>query len=100
MIRSDPGSGDRTLRGRTVTVVVSTGVARVLVPDVIGKSRAEAESQLRAVGLVPQVVTRLDDDVDEGFVIEQESAGQTVERGFVQNDSVVLRIPADNIRPC
>jgi hypothetical protein len=26
--------------------------------------------------------------------------GQTVERGFVQNDSVVLRIPADNIRPC
>jgi serine/threonine-protein kinase len=81
VIRSDPGSGDRMLRGRTVTVVVSTGVARVLVPAVIGKSRAEAESQLRAVGLVPQVVTRPDDDVDEGFVIEQESAGQTVERG-------------------
>ena len=26
--------------------------------------------------------------------------GQTVERGFVQNDSVVLHIPADSIRPC
>jgi hypothetical protein len=26
--------------------------------------------------------------------------GQTVERGFVQDDSVVLHVPADAIRPC
>ena len=26
--------------------------------------------------------------------------GQTVERGFVQDDSVVLHVPADSIRPC
>jgi hypothetical protein len=26
--------------------------------------------------------------------------GQTVERGFAQDDSVVLHVPADSIRPC
>jgi eukaryotic-like serine/threonine-protein kinase len=81
VVRSDPGSGDRVLRGRTITVVVSSGVPRVTVPDVVGKTRDEAESQLRAVGLVPRVVTRPDDDVDEGVVLDQESAGETVERG-------------------
>jgi eukaryotic-like serine/threonine-protein kinase len=47
----DPEPGDRTERGNFVTIVVSTGPKKVLVPNVVGRSRDDAVSELTSAGL-------------------------------------------------
>ncbi|HZB48440.1 MAG TPA: PASTA domain-containing protein, partial [Mycobacteriales bacterium] len=81
VIRSDPAAGDRVLRGRTVTVVLSSGPPLVAVPAVTGRSRADAEAELRAAGLAPAVTERPDEEVERGLVVSQQPAGGSVRRG-------------------
>ena len=81
VVRSEPGSGDRVLRGRTITVVVSAGVPRVPVPDVVGRPRDEAAAAIRQAGLTPQLVEQPDDDVDAGEVVSQQPEGGSARRG-------------------
>lgn len=83
VVRSEPGSGDRVLRGRTITVVVSTGVPLVPVPDVVGRSRDEAATAIREAGLTPQLVEQPDEDVDAGEVVSQRPEGGSAPRGSV-----------------
>src|SRR5918993_93673 len=52
----DPQPGDRIERGNFVTIVVSTGPSKVRVPDVLGKRRDQAVSELTQAGLEPTVV--------------------------------------------
>jgi serine/threonine-protein kinase len=47
----DPGGGEKTAKGNAVTIKVSTGRAKVLVPNVVGKSEADAAAQLTAAHL-------------------------------------------------
>ena len=56
VFRQDPQPGDKTDRGNLVTIFVSTGKPKVLVPDVIGESRDSAVSELTTAGLQPNVV--------------------------------------------
>ena len=56
VIRQDPGAGERVKEGSTVTLVVSTGPATVKVPDLKGKTKAEADAELKKVGLVLGIV--------------------------------------------
>jgi serine/threonine-protein kinase len=81
VVRSDPGAGDRVLRGRTVTVVVSSGPPLVEVPDVVGDDGAAAEAELRAAGLAPEVTERPDDEVERGHVASQQPSGGSLRRG-------------------
>jgi serine/threonine-protein kinase len=50
-----PSGGSATPQGKAVRVVLSTG-PRVTVPDVVGKTREEAQASLRAVGLSWHIV--------------------------------------------
>ena len=53
----DPQPGDRTERGNFVTITVSTGPPKkVVVPNVVGRSRDDAVSELTAAGLKPNSV--------------------------------------------
>jgi serine/threonine-protein kinase len=55
----DPTGNDKALKGATVTIWVSKGPAPKPVPDVVGKSYAEAYSKLKGNGfkhVVPQYV--------------------------------------------
>jgi eukaryotic-like serine/threonine-protein kinase len=52
----DPEPGDRTERGNFVTIVVSEGPSKVVIPNVVGQSRDQAVSQLTEAGLKPNVV--------------------------------------------
>jgi serine/threonine-protein kinase len=52
VIRLQPGSGELVERGSTVTIVVSTGLPLVTIPDVIGMDEDEAIATLEGAGLV------------------------------------------------
>ncbi len=87
VVSQDPPGGTDVDEGSTVTIVVSTGVERVQVPDVTGLGARLASSQLRQAGLVAVERTRtVTDPAQDGIVVEQRPAGGELERG----DSVVL----------
>ncbi|MFF8843704.1 Stk1 family PASTA domain-containing Ser/Thr kinase [Streptomyces sp. NPDC015127] len=70
VINSDPASGDRIRDNGSVTLIVSRGPKIVKVPEIVGRPLAEAERELRKVGLAPGVVTRrFDETVPQGSVI-------------------------------
>ena len=80
VIRSDPGPGGRVLRGRSVTVVLSSGRPPVPVPDVTSKPQADAVASITKAGLSPQVTTQHSVEVGAGLVISQDPAGGTAAR--------------------
>jgi eukaryotic-like serine/threonine-protein kinase len=51
VVRTEPAAGAGATWGSTVTVVVSKGPDLVVVPDVVGLSRGQAEQRLREAGL-------------------------------------------------
>ncbi|HEX6755779.1 MAG TPA: PASTA domain-containing protein [Mycobacteriales bacterium] len=80
-IGTQPRAGDRLVRGRTVTVVLSSGPQLVDVPDVTGGDRGEAEAAIRRAGLQPVVIERPDEDEDAGNVLSQSPEGGRARRG-------------------
>ncbi|HEY6744787.1 MAG TPA: Stk1 family PASTA domain-containing Ser/Thr kinase [Mycobacteriales bacterium] len=80
VIRSDPGPGGRVLRGRSVTVVLSTGRPPVPVPVVTGQPRADAVTVIRNAGLDPQVTEQPSVEVEKGLVVSQSPAEGTAAR--------------------
>jgi serine/threonine-protein kinase len=70
VISVSPTEGQKVDKGSSVTLVVSSGKPQVEVPDVVGKSFDEAQSNLQAAGFK---VTRVDkeSDKDPGTVLSQ-----------------------------
>jgi serine/threonine-protein kinase len=81
VIRSDPASGDRVLRGRTVTVLLSSGPPTVAVPSVVGRPQADAEAALRGAGLAAAVTGQPSEEVERGVVVAQQPDGGSLRRG-------------------
>ena len=68
--------------GDTVIIHVSTGVEKVTVPDVIGKTQSEAKTTLEAQGFVVSVTTSEDSSKASGVVLKQSlDSGKSVEKG-------------------
>jgi len=82
-VSTDPGEGTSVVLGSTVTVHFSSGSAMVAVPDVSGKSQADARTAITDAGLtVGDVTTEDSADVSSGSVIRTDPvAGTPVERG-------------------
>jgi len=83
VIDQSPAGGSTARRNSTVTVVVSSGIGRVTVPNVVGESSDQAKSDLAGAGLNARVVKQTTDDPNaEDQVISQEpSAGARLPRG-------------------
>jgi serine/threonine-protein kinase len=83
IIRTDPEAGTPLPPGGAVAVVVSDGPAPVDVPDVTGRTEAEATAALTGAGLTVEVdPTRVDDEnVPEGSVVSQSPGPGQAERG-------------------
>ncbi|GAB7183665.1 Stk1 family PASTA domain-containing Ser/Thr kinase [Kitasatospora sp. Ki12] len=81
VISTDPGVGARTRRSDTVTLTVSKGPKRIAVPDLAGKSAADAAAALAGAQLTRGGVTETyDDSVPEGSVISSSpAAGQQLQ---------------------
>ncbi|MGI8428589.1 MAG: Stk1 family PASTA domain-containing Ser/Thr kinase [Solirubrobacteraceae bacterium] len=71
---TEPAAGVSPPRGTAVTIFVSSGQARVTVPDVTNQSRADATATLDAAGFKPGVTTQTSSTVRAGNVISQNPA--------------------------
>ena len=86
-------------QGSTITLTVSKGKERVLVPKVVGKTEAEATTLLTGAGLVPKIERKDSDTVAAGMVISQSPAdGVRVDKGstitiVVSNGPPKVQVP-------
>jgi len=76
--------------GSQVTITVSKGPDEAEVPYIIGKTKAEAISEIEKAGLkVGQIITEQDKDKDDGTVIKQsQEAGTKLDKGSTINITV------------
>ena len=82
VISQDIDANTDAYAGDTVKIHVSTGVEKVTVPDVIGKSQEDAKKTLEAQGFVVSVTTSEDSSKDSGVVLKQSlDSGKSVEKG-------------------
>ncbi|MFI6081649.1 PASTA domain-containing protein [Streptomyces sp. NPDC051217] len=77
VMRTDPEPRSRIRGNGSVTLVISRGPEIVRVPDLAGKSLADAKDALKEAGLAPGVITRsFDQETDQGDIIRtQPKAG-------------------------
>ena len=84
VISTDPPAGSDAAKGSTVTITVSDGAEQVTVPNVVGKTEAEAKTILTDKGFK---VTTVDaptplDNTDDGVVVDQNpNSGTTADKG-------------------
>ena len=97
-----PEAGEKVSKDTVLKLTVATSVEMVLVQDVTGKKSIDAESILRASGLVVELIPLVDETRDEGLVIYTEPAGNkyTAYQGTVyvyyatgKNDAGTTRVP-------
>jgi eukaryotic-like serine/threonine-protein kinase len=81
VVSQDPGAGTRTDKGNPVTILVSTGLPKVDVPDVRGDESTDAVAELTRLGLVAKVA-QVNSDKETGTVTGQDPApGKRVDKG-------------------
>jgi len=79
VLGSDPVAGRHVPNGSPVRLTVSKGPQPVDVPDVTGRSRADAEAALAALNLTARYTDRQNDDtVPAGSVLSQKPANGTL----------------------
>jgi beta-lactam-binding protein with PASTA domain/tRNA A-37 threonylcarbamoyl transferase component Bud32 len=83
VIASDPAVGREVGRGSTVTLTVSQGSERYGVPQLVGRSQAEAEQRLTEARLtVGKISQAFSETVPQGQVVSTSpTAGSSVKRG-------------------
>lgn len=78
VISTDPEPGKRVRSNGTVTLTVSKGPQEIRVPDVKGRTLAEAQRQIKAAGLTPGTVRKsFDGSVPQGQVVATDPAAGT-----------------------
>ena len=78
VIKTDPASNTEVQAESTVTMYVSSGRAQVTVPDVVGKTRADATNTLQAAGFGLIISSSSSPTVPNGIVISQNPAAGTL----------------------
>ena len=85
VLSTDPGAGTSIHPSTRVTVTVSAGVEKVEVPDLSGKTEAQAKEALRKARLSYEVTTQYSESVKKGRVVTQSSKAGA----WVEHDSAV-----------
>lgn len=86
VIRTSPGGGGTVQKGGTVNVVVSSGSGELTLKDLVGSSRAAAESYLQGLGLTASISEEASDSVPVGNVIRTSpGGGATIKSGETIN---------------
>ena len=75
VISQEPAAGERVDRDGSVGVALSSGQGTVRVPDVLGRTEAEATIALRDAGFVGAVLRRVPSDRPVGVIIDQTPPG-------------------------
>ena len=99
VIRTDPSAGAQVAKGTTITLFVSSGPAKVTVPNVVGKSEDEARGALEALGFTVMVnETNAGSPADVGKVLFQSpSASSQVNPGTEVTITIGAAVPDPTI---
>ncbi|MEA2211576.1 MAG: eukaryotic-like serine/threonine-protein kinase [Solirubrobacteraceae bacterium] len=76
-IGTDPRSGQAVAPGTQVTLFISSGPPKKLVPDVTAETASAARTQLTNAGFTPRTTTQTSTTATPGNVISQSPAGGT-----------------------
>jgi serine/threonine-protein kinase len=72
VVATEPGPGERIMHDGTIEIFISRGPERYVVPELVGKTAAEAEEALAAAGIaVGEIDEEFHDEVAQGVVISQ-----------------------------
>jgi serine/threonine-protein kinase len=93
VIDTVPGAGNTEPVGGVVEVIVSSGKAKVTVPDVTGSSEADARSALQSQGFSVSVTKQTSSTVPAGTVISQSPAGNSQQPPGTKVTLVVASAP-------
>ncbi|MDQ4131269.1 MAG: Stk1 family PASTA domain-containing Ser/Thr kinase [Actinomycetota bacterium] len=77
VIATDPPAGESVVRGTPITLLVSAGEEREIVPNVTGQLESEARFRLEERGFRVLLTREFSDTVARGRVIRQEPEGST-----------------------
>ena len=77
VISTNPAGGTMAPEGSEVGMLLSSGEDKPTIPEVVGKSRSDAESQLSQLGLLVTVEEEYNDSYGEGMVFYQSKAAGT-----------------------
>ncbi|MEI6448168.1 MAG: PASTA domain-containing protein, partial [Actinomycetes bacterium] len=82
VLSQDPSGGTSVEKGSTVTLAVAVAPPKVAVPDVLGRTQADAVARIRSAGFVATVVTVEPPaagctDADFGNVVDQDPPGDS-----------------------
>ena len=89
VIRASVEAGEMVDIGTNIVLTVAEGRNGVNVPNVIGRSRAEAVSMLEQAGFVVSVTESYDSTVESGYVISQSPEAETMAPA---GSSITLRV--------
>jgi beta-lactam-binding protein with PASTA domain/predicted Ser/Thr protein kinase len=81
VFRQDPTAGSRTAKGNFVSIWVSTGKPKSVVPDVKGKSQADAVAALVSAKLKPDVHQIPSSQPPDTVIAQDPKAGSSVPQG-------------------
>lgn len=97
VISTTPAANSKVAKDTQIKMIVSKGAQKKTVPDVRGKSEADARSEIQAAGLtVGSTSTQHDDSVAKGNVISQSvTPGKKVSAGTAVN--LVLSSGSDKV---
>jgi serine/threonine-protein kinase len=95
-----PGGGTTVDKGSRVTLTVSKGPEKVVVPDVVGQSRADARATLTDAGFKVKVVEEESADQPEDTVLRQSPAsGGKADKGSAVTIFVAVAPPGTGAGP-
>jgi serine/threonine-protein kinase len=99
VVDQDPGPNDEAPRGSEVTLFVSKGPADRPVPNVVGKTVAEASNLLGQAGFTANQTSEASDTVEEGRVIRTDPPADTPRPKGSAVTVVVSTGPAESAVP-
>ena len=93
VINTYPQAGQTPQLGSNVELIVSTGPAKVTVPDVTGETEGQAKSDLHAAGFQVKVTSETTTSTPSGRVASQTPAGNSSEASGSTVTIVVAQAP-------
>lgn len=82
VLQQSPNEGIEVKKGREIVLTINQGDEPVKIPEVAGMTEDDAVEALRNMDLIPKVVTVMDEEVGQGYVIETDpTEGSEVDAG-------------------
>lgn len=77
IVEQNPREGDKVKVDSTVDVTISSGLQAIVVPDLLNETASAAKTKLEDLGLIVEMVQKVDDTITLGHVIQTDPPADT-----------------------